>query len=232
MTKTIVDELPDFYKEVLQNKKHEAPTSIYYSELKRNEELRIHTREKSRLYPLFKEDMFGFLTSKGELNLPISLDNLFTLVEDIEKEIDLAVFIRDIFETSIDSEPIKVGDKGGVEINLSPRYKLEASKLSEDIKDMRDAVKDIQEAITDTYYNAHRVYGLGSSVSLTTAHAYQIYLNRETREMIKAVNTLMGKVIRRKMELQNQQYISMAVKHKQVDQFVKSINWPVVFSKK
>lgn len=228
MTKTIVDELPEFYKGVLQSQKHEAPTSIYYNELKRNEELRERTRNHSRLYSLFQEDMFGFLTSKGELNLTVLMDNLYSFLQDIEREIDLSVFISDIFDakkSDYSPTPVPMGERNGKELWLTPKFAMESMKIREDIKDMRDAVEDI-------YKLGQRAYKKSRMSMMTDGFDYQVYFDRELRDLVKALNTLMSKITRRKLELHNQQYIGLSVKPKMVDQLVKSINWRAVFMKK
>jgi hypothetical protein len=220
MTKTIVDELPSFYKDILQNKKHESPTSIYYGELQRNEEMRKRVRETSRLYPMFKEDIMSFVTAKGDLNLPIQLEIFDDFVKDIYREIELSDFIialyRKLDETP--SIPVVLDTKNDKDIWLSPKYKDEIKKIDEDIKDMRDALTDIM-----------------NSNATTLSHPgfrHQVYLNRGDRELVKAIHFLMSKIARRKLEIHNQQFIALSVKPKELDQFVKSINWRAVFVKK
>jgi hypothetical protein len=220
MTKTIVDELPSFYKDILQNKKHESPTSIYYGELQRNEEMRKRVRETSRLYPMFKEDIMSFVTAKGDLNLPIQLDVISDFIDDIDREIRLSNFIIQLYKKldETPSIPVVLDTKGDKDIWLSPKYNDEVKKIEEDRKDMEDAKKDL--------------FSTAPTTTDSLSNYEPRYLNRELREMVKAVHFLMSKIARRKLEIHNQQFIALSVKPKELDQFVKSINWRAVFVKK
>lgn len=235
MLPSYLDTLPEDYKTLLKTPKHMSPTAMYYDELKKNEELKDKTRKSSILYTIFKEDLFTFMTSKGELNFNIRVINLEEYIQQVNDEIKTTIdrklkfaeIARSPKEDKVSvPEFVMTEDKAGSKnATLSFNYESVYQALNTD--DLYEVLDDLLKYCIDNDLGQIPI----NQTDKFRVCKLNVYMDKELRDIVDSSTEYLKRFTSTKLDVQNQMFLARSIKAKELYKSMRTIDWIQEFGK-
>lgn len=243
MSREFVAALPEHLRSIYDKPAEPDPMQTYFKTLHQQEDMKKTTRKNSVLYRLFGENLFGFMTIDGELNLNIPIIDVNELTRAMVDEEAILSLMSDVTGT--------VGDgriRNTINVNRVPKGELphpekedvtffydaseRVKQLDEARKVIKEALKDINELFgwyVDEEIFGHRVAGdLHAAIypPISPVYATKDQYNAATaaRRMLAALHRP-GNPINHSSNAACHMYFRLTIKMLDLPRAIRNIRW-------
>lgn len=208
MSKSFLDNLPEAYRKhyekIVINPK---AATVQFDTLVNAEKIKENTREKSALYKIIGENLFGITTMDGRLHLDIDLFDMDSVMDKLAKESNLLAYIR----------RVQMGLTAGVYIPGPDLPEVQWKSLSFETDKLLDELAQDIEDITAALFKVECLF-----VEKTNK---AVYLDRDGRDSLRGITKMIQAISSRSLTFQQVQYMRMVVKPKKLDAAMRNIRW-------
>lgn len=247
MSREFLQHLPPELAAVYDKPAEPNPMAVRFQTLKKVEDLKERTRANSNLYKIFGENMFGYTTIDGALNLSIRMFDIVDFQKAALKIINtLTAMTAGLKSVGSGVTQGKVALPSGDVVEGNIHFKAEQiiERLSEEMDAVAEAVLDVTK--NSTFAAAYDFDALRDAVSrkVTPEHvrtAMEVcssgkrfgplvppasyYVDREKQEQLMQVEKMFASFDRQPTDMEHIYYFRRTVVKKVLPRSIQAIHW-------
>lgn len=242
MSREFLQHLPPELAAVYDKPAEPNPMAVRFQTLKKVEDLKERTRANSNLYKIFGENMFGYTTIDGALNLSIRMFDIVDFQKAALKIVNtLTTMVNGLKAIGDGVTQGKVALPSGDVVEGNIRFKADQviDRLSEEMDAVAEAVIDVTK--NSTFAAAYDFGALNETPPECIRKAVEIcssgerfgplvpptsyYVNREKQEQLMQVEKMFSSFDRQPTDMEHLYYFRHTVVKKVLDRSIRAIHW-------